>query len=165
MRLTEKYMDPPGQAGHARTKPDRGTHRQQHGNADAAREQGNGQYADQFKGFDWKTEEDAFMDGYHNHEKGGQFVTYERLRAMGTNGFQEPATDFKDGKIVGTTGGCSPDGKFNSKRRQGQVHGDADGAGCRRRARRTGDAKKWPFLINNGRTNVVWQSAYLDSGQ
>jgi arsenite oxidase large subunit len=21
---------------------------------------------------------------------------------------------------------------------------------------------KWPYLINNGRTNVVWQSAYLD---
>jgi arsenite oxidase large subunit len=21
---------------------------------------------------------------------------------------------------------------------------------------------KWPFLINNGRTNIVWQSAYLD---
>ena len=45
------------------------------------REQGKTKYADQFKGFDWKTEEDAFMDGYHNHEKGGQFVTYERLRA------------------------------------------------------------------------------------
>ena len=22
--------------------------------------------------------------------------------------------------------------------------------------------KKWPYLINNGRTNVAWQSAYLD---
>ena len=55
-----------------------------------------------FKGFDWKTEQDAFMDAHHGHEKGGQFVTYERLRAMGTNGFQEPAVDYKDGKIVGT---------------------------------------------------------------
>ena len=54
------------------------------------------------------------MDGYHGHEKGGQFVTYERLRAMGTNGFQEPATDFKDGKIVGTKR-LFADGKFNSK--------------------------------------------------
>ena len=25
--------------------------------------------ADKFKGFDWKTEEDAFMDGYHKHAK------------------------------------------------------------------------------------------------
>jgi arsenite oxidase large subunit len=65
------------------------------------REQGKAQVAHRFKGFDWKTEEDAFMDGYHNHEKGGEFVTYARLRAMGTNGFQEPAVGFKDGKIIG----------------------------------------------------------------
>ena len=24
---------------------------------------------------------------------------------------------------------------------------------------------KFPFLINNGRANHVWQSAYLDSGE
>ena len=24
------------------------------------------------------------------------------------------------------------------------------------------EKNKWPFLINNGRTNIVWQSAYLD---
>ena len=24
------------------------------------------------------------------------------------------------------------------------------------------EMKKWPFLINNGRTNIVWQNAYLD---
>jgi hypothetical protein len=24
------------------------------------------------------------------------------------------------------------------------------------------ERKKWPFLINNGRANIVWQSAYLD---
>ena len=78
MRLTERYMDPPGQA-----MPDCliaariANHMER-----ALREQGKAKYADQFKGFDWKTEEDAFMDGYHGHEKGGQFVTYERLRAM-----------------------------------------------------------------------------------
>ena len=110
MRLTERYMDPPGQA-----MPDCliaariANHMER-----VLREQGKAKYADQFKGFDWKTEEDAFMDGYHGHEKGGQFVTYERLRAMGTNGFQEPATDFKDGKIIGTKR-LFADGKFNSK--------------------------------------------------
>ena len=46
--------------------------------------------------------------------KAAQFVTYERLRAMGTNGFQEPAVDFKDGKIIGTKR-LFADGKFNSK--------------------------------------------------
>ncbi len=50
---------------------------------------------------------DAFMDGYDMHEKGGQSVTYERLRAMGTNGF-------KDGKIIGTKR-LYADGKFGGK--------------------------------------------------
>jgi arsenite oxidase large subunit len=44
--------------------------------------------------------------------KGANSVTYERLRAMGTNGFQEPAVDFKDGKIIGTKR-LYADGKFN----------------------------------------------------
>ncbi len=77
------------------------------------RDAGNSDMADKFKGYDWKTEEDAFMDGYHQNADGGQFVTYERLRAMGTNGFQEPATGFQDGKIVGTKR-LFTDGKFKT---------------------------------------------------
>ena len=99
------------------------------------------------------------MDGYHGHEKGGQFVTYERLRAIGTNGFQEPAIDFKDGKIVGTKR-LFADGKFNSK--------DGKAAFMETKWRglqapgKQAEKAKWPYLINNGRTNVVWQNAYLD---
>jgi arsenite oxidase large subunit len=155
MRLTERYMDPPGQA-----MPDCliaariANHMER-----VLREQGKAKYADQFIGFDWKTEEDAFMDGYHGHEKGGQFVTYERLRAMGTNGFQEPAVDFKDGKIVGTKR-LFADGKFGSK----------DGKATFMETKWRGlqapgkdaEMKKWPYLINNGRANIAWQSAYLD---
>jgi len=37
-----------------------------------------------------------------------------RLKAMGTNGFQEPATAFQDGKIVGTKR-LYADGKFGGK--------------------------------------------------
>src|SRR5258706_14278592 len=106
MRLTERYMDPPGDA-----MPDALIANNMER---VLRELGDAKYADQFKGFDWKTEEDAFMDGYHNHEKGGQFVTYDRLRAMGTNGFQEPAVDYREGKIIGTKR-LFADGKFNSK--------------------------------------------------
>ena len=91
------------------------------------------------------------MDGYAKHEKGGEFVTYERLRAMGTNGFQEPAVDFKDGKIVGTKR-LYADGKFGEQGRQGHLHGNASGAACRRPARRQ-RRRSAPFLINNGRTN------------
>jgi arsenite oxidase large subunit len=155
MRLTERYMDPPGQS-----MPDCliaariANHMER-----VLREMGDAKYADQFKGFDWKTEEDAFMDGYHGHEKGGQHVTYERLKAMGTNGFQEPATDFKDGKIVGTKR-LYTDGKFGTK----------DGKATFKEAQWRGfqapgkDAQKakFEFLVNNGRANHVWQSAYLD---
>ena len=107
MRLTERYMDPPGSArpdclivaglAQALEKSWRGA--------------GKNDIADKFKGYDWKTEEDAFMDGYNKHAEGGSFVTYERLRAMGTNGFQEPAVDLKDGKIIGTKR-LYADGKF-----------------------------------------------------
>ena len=88
MRLTERYMDPPGVA-----MPDCLIAARIANNLERVfREMGKNDVADRFKGFDWQTEEDAFMDGYHQHEKGGEFVTYARLRAMGTNGFQEPAT-------------------------------------------------------------------------
>ncbi len=155
MRLTERYMDPPGQA-----MPDSliaarlANHMER-----VLREQGKGKYADQFKGFDWKTEEDAFMDGYHAHEKGGEFVTYERLRVMGTNGFQEPAVDFKDGKIVGTKR-LFADGKCNSKDGKATFM-ETKWRGLQAPGKEA-EMKKWPFLINNGRTNIVWQSAYLD---
>ena len=155
MRLTERYMDPPGQA-----MPDSliaariANHMER-----VFREQGKAKEADKFKGFDWKTEEDAFMDGYHGHEKGGQFVTYERLRAMGTNGFQEPAIDFKDGKIVGTKR-LFADGKFNSK--DGKATFMATKWRGLQAPGKEAERKKWPVLINNGRTNVVWQNAYLD---
>jgi arsenite oxidase large subunit len=155
MRLTERYMDPPGQA-----MPDSliaariANHMER-----VLREQGKAKYADQFKGFDWKTEEDAFMDGYHAHEKGGQFVTYERLRAMGTNGFQEPAVDFKDGKIIGTKR-LFADGKFNSKDGKATFM-ETKWRGLQA-AGKDAERQKWPYLINNGRANHVWQSAYLD---
>lgn len=155
MRLTERYMDPPGQA-----MPDSliaariANHMER-----VLREQGKAKYADQFKGFDWKTEEDAFMDGYHAHEKGGQLVTYERLRAMGTNGFQEPAVDFKDGKIIGTKR-LFADGKFNSKDGKATFM-ETEWRGLQAPGKEA-ESKKWPYLINNGRTNHVWQNAYLD---
>ena len=155
MRLTERYMDPPGQA-----LPDCLIAARIANNMERLlHEQGKANYADRFKGFDWTKEEDAFMDGYHGHEKGGEFVTYERLRIMGTNGFHEPAIGFEDGKIVGTKR-LYADGKFNSK------DGKATFLETKWRGLqapgKAAERKKWKFLINNGRTNAVWQSAYLD---
>jgi arsenite oxidase large subunit len=155
MRLTERYMDPPGQA-----MPDcliaarLANHLER-----VFREMGKGDYADQFKGFDWQTEEDAFMDGYHANAKGGEFVTYERLRAMGTNGFQEPAAGFENGQIVGTKR-LYADGKFGGKDGKATFF-EAQWRGLQAEGKQA-EKDKFAFLINNGRTNHVWQNAYLD---
>jgi arsenite oxidase large subunit len=155
MRLTERYMDPPGQS-----MPDCiiaariANHMER-----VFRAMGKADIADKFKGFDWKTEEDAFMDGYHGHEKGGEHVTYERLRAMGTNGFQEPATSFTGGKIVGTKR-LFADGKFGGK--DGKATFMATQWRGLQAAGKEAEKNKFAYLINNGRANLVWQNAYLD---
>ncbi|MER8472766.1 arsenate reductase (azurin) large subunit [Mesorhizobium sp. M1328] len=204
MRLTERYMDPPGQS-----MPDCLIAARLANNLQRVlREAGDTAIADQFKGFDWKTEEDAFMDGYHQHEKGGEFVTYARLRAMGTNGFQEPATGLETtgpvaagtstgepGEVLGgpaiegargkepvqeaapTNAGAAPtppagseriigtkrlyaDGKFNKEDGKA-VFMETQWRGLQA-AGKQAEKDKFAFLINNGRTNHVWQSAYLD---
>ena len=155
MRLTERYMDPPGQAMADCLIAARIANHMER----VLREQGKTQQADAFKGFDWKTEEDAFMDGYAKHEKGGEFVTYARLKVMGTNGFQEPAVDFKDGKIVGTKR-LYADGKFGGKDGKATFM-ETKWRGLQAPGKEA-EKNKWPFLINNGRTNIVCQNAYLD---
>jgi arsenite oxidase large subunit len=155
LRLTERYMDPPGQA-----MPDCliaariANHLER-----VFRAMGKNDEAEKFKGFDWKSEEDAFMDGYHHHAKGGEFVTYERLRAMGTNGVQEPATGVQDGKLVGTQR-LYTDGVFSTEDGKARFM-DAPWRGLEAPGKEQ-ESKKYAFLINSGRANQVWQSAYLD---
>jgi arsenite oxidase large subunit len=155
LRLTEKFMDGPGQA-----MPDcliaarLANHLER-----VLREEGRNEYADQFKGFDWQTEEDAFMDGYH---QGNPEVTYERLRAMGNDGVQEPVVGYADGKLIGTPR-LYEDGVFTR-------HGREDGkalflAAGWRGLEAPGKAQQkanYRFLINNGRSNINWQNWFLD---
>jgi len=155
MRLTEKYMDPPGQAmGDGIIAARIANHMER-----VLREKGEDAYADQFQGFDWKTEEDVFMDGYHQNANGGQYVTYDRLRAMGTNGFQEPAVGYEDGKIIGSPR-LYTDGEFGTDDGKARFM-DAPWRGLQAPGK-DAQMEKFAFLINNGRANHVWQSAYLD---
>jgi len=155
MRLTERYMDPPGQS-----MPDcLIAARIANAMERVFREQGKNEMADKFKGFDWQTEEDAFVDGYTRNAGGGEFVTYDRLRAMGTNGFQEPATGFEDGKIVGTKR-LYADGVFGGEGGKATFF-ETQWRGLQAPGKQK-EKDSFPFLINNGRANVVWQSAYLD---
>ncbi|WP_159587972.1 arsenate reductase (azurin) large subunit [Chelativorans xinjiangense] len=155
MRLTERYMDPPGQAMPDCLIAARIANHMQRVLTDL----GKPEIAANFDGFDWQTEEDAFVDGYHATAGGGEHVTYERLRAMGTNGFQEPAIGYEDGKIVGTKR-LYEDGKFGTEDGKARfMH--AAWRGLQAPGKQEQQAN-YPFLINNGRANLVWQSAYLD---
>jgi arsenite oxidase large subunit len=155
LRLTEKYMDGPGQA-----LPDcLIAARLAHAMERVLTEDGRSDYAAQFQGYDWQTEEDAFMDGYNS---GNPEVTYERLRAMGTNGVQEPVVGFENGQLVGTAR-LYTDGVFTR-------HGREDGKAlfCHatwRGLQAAGKAQQRDnhrFLINNGRSNLNWQNWFLD---
>ena len=152
----DRALHGPARPRHARL-PDRRAARQRHGGGLARK--GDAATADKFKGFDWQTEEDAFMDGYHQVAGGGEYVTYELLRTMGTNGFQEPATGVEDGKIVGTKR-LYTDGKFGTE--DGRATFMATEWRGLQAPGKQAQKDAFPYLINNGRANVVWQSAYLD---
>ena len=132
-------------------------------------------------------------------------MTYARLRAMGNNGFQEPATGIEGrpagggtitaapggavgggtatqaacGKEVVQQGGTNPagpagsdtarivgtkrlytDGKFNKPDGRA-VFAVTQWRGLQA-AGKQAEKDTFAFLINNGRANHVWQSAYLD---
>jgi arsenite oxidase large subunit len=117
-------------------------------------------YAAQFAGFDWASEEDAFMDGYHANT--GEIVTYDRLRAMGNNGVQEPVTGFEYGKLVGTKR-LYADGKFDRDGREDKLALFCLGAWRGLQAPGKDEQKAaHRFLINNGRSNLNWQNWFLD---
>jgi arsenite oxidase large subunit len=155
LRLSERYMDPFGNS-----KPDCLIAADMAQNMERVlRDMGNDAYADQFKGYDWETEEDAFMDGYHSSNPD---VTYDRLRDMGTNGVQEPVAGYEDGKLVGTPR-LYADGVFTR-------HGRDDGkalfcaAGWRgwQAEGKAQEEANHEFWINNVRANIFWQNQFLD---
>ncbi|MBN1008778.1 arsenate reductase (azurin) large subunit [Amphritea pacifica] len=161
MRLSEKFMDPPGTA-----KPDCLIAAEIANSIKALYEkEGNKTMAQRFSGFDWKTEEDSFNDGFRNPEgidsqggATGHLVTYDRLRQQGNNGVQLPVREYRDNRLIGTEM-VYTDYKFST----------ADGKAHFLPAEWTGlpemvesQRKKYRFWINNGRTNHIWQTAYHD---
>src|SRR3546814_18883419 len=99
IRLSEKFMDPPGSAMAdcliaAKIANAVGALYQKEGNT---------AMAERFNGFDWKTEEDAFNDGFRQAGQpgaptidtqggdSGHLVTSARLRAPGNNALHIPA--------------------------------------------------------------------------
>jgi len=166
MRLSQKFMDPPGSA-----RPDcliaagiANTLKAMYG------KEGNAKMADRFKGFDWKSEEDAFNDGFRMmgakdvggviHSQGGDtgnLATYALLAKAGNNGVQLPIKEVKGDKLVGTE--MLYTDKFGTD--DGLAHfKPSPWKGLLPPVQKQKD--KYRFWVNSGRTNEAWQSMYHD---
>lgn len=166
IRLSERFMDPPGEAEADALIAARLARslRQRY------RDAGNEAMAARFEGFDWQTHEDAFNDGFRQagqpgagtiHSQGGDtghLVTYARLRAAGNDGVQLPVREYRDGRLVGTPR-LYTDGRFDSEDGRARFQA-APWNGWLPRA--ASQQAKYRFWVNNGRTNHIWQSAYHD---
>ncbi|KAK46221.1 arsenite oxidase large subunit [Caballeronia jiangsuensis] len=166
MRLSQKFMDPPGSA-----MPDSLIAARVANTLKAMYQaDGNTAMAARFDGFDWKSEEDAFNDGFRQvgqpgvakiDSQGGStgnLVTYERLRVAGNNGVQLPVQSYTDGKLVGTEM-LYTDSKFDTPDGKAQFK-PAPWNGLPKTVAQ--QKEKYRFWINNGRNNEVWQTAYHD---
>ncbi|RMH76318.1 MAG: arsenate reductase (azurin) large subunit [Calditrichaeota bacterium] len=118
-----------------------------------------------FSGFDWKTEEDAFNDGFRSahleeiDSQGGptgHLATYERLAQAGNNGVQLPIKEYKDGKLIGTRLLYS-DYKFGTPSGKARFLPTPQPPMPEQIQKMEGRHKYW---VNNGRINHMWQTNY-----
>jgi len=163
VRLSEKVVDAPGTA-----KPDC-LIAADIANAIKAlyKKEGNHKMAKRFEGFDWKTEEDSFNDGFAGQgskmdSQGGPtgaLASYALLRANGNNGVQNPIKKVKDGKLVGTRR-LFTDNKFGTKSKKAMFQPTKQPS-IPRQVQNQID--KYEFFVNSGRVNETWQSGYHTS--
>lgn len=163
LRLSERFMDPPGVA-----LPDCLIAARIANTIKAMyQKEGNSAMVQRFSGFDWQTEEDAFNDGFRRagrpgappiDSQGGDtgyLATYALLRKAGNNGVQLPIKEIRGDKLIGT------EMLYTDK------FGTPDGKAKFLPATWPGLAKpvaeqkaKHRFYVNNGRVNEVWQTGY-----
>ena len=163
LRLSERFMDPPGSA-----RPDcliaaAIANRLR----DLYRKADNAPMAERFAGFDWHTEEDAFNDGFRRAHLAkidsqggptGHLATYARLRKAGNNGVQLPIRELRGETMIGTEM-LYTDGKFHTDDGRARfLPSPWNGLLPTVESQK----QKYRFWINNGRTNQTWQSLYHD---
>ncbi len=160
LRLSEKVMDAPGSS-----KPDCLIA------ADIANalkaeylKAGNKEMAKRFEGFEWKSEEDAFNDGFAGQGASmasqgggtGKLANYSNLRKAGNNGVQLPIIKRDGDKLIGTRLHYS-DGKFGTKSGRATFLPTPQPAMPAQVAKQQ---KRFKYWVNTGRINEVWQSNY-----
>ncbi len=129
---------------------------------------GNAAMAQRFGGFDWKTEEDAFNDGFRmagrpgagpidsQGDDTGYMATYaaaaqsgQQRRAVANQGSEGRQAD-RHADALHRPSSAPRTARRSSSRRPGQD--------CRSRSRT--QKAKHKYWINNGRNNEIWQTAY-----
>ncbi len=160
LRLSQKVMDAPGSA-----KPDCLIA------ADIANalkseylKAGNKEMAKRFEGFEWKTEEDSFNDGFAGQgakmaSQGGEtgvLANYKNLEAAGNNGVQLPIVKVENGKLIGTRLHYT-NNEFGTKSKKAMFLPTPQPNMPKQVATQQAKYKYW---VNTGRFNEIWQSNY-----
>ena len=120
--------------------------------------------ANRFLDFDWKADEDVFIHARYQFNgddndpmEGYAGVTYELLRKLGNNGIQTP-TRIVNRVPVGTVR-MHEDGRFyTSSGRARFIPAPRPWPGYAAQVAR--QRARFPFWVNNGRTNHIWQTLY-----
>ena len=160
MRLSEKVVDAPGSA-----KPDCIIAANIANRLKALyKKEGNTAMAKRFEGFEWKTEEDAFKDGFAGqgakmHSQGGPtgtLATYDLLRKAGNDGVQLPIKEVKNGELIGTRL-LYTDNKFGTKSGKAMFQPSPQPPMPKQVQRQI---DKYEFFVTSGRVNETWQTGY-----
>ncbi len=160
MRLSEKVVDAPGTS-----KPDCLIAADIANNLKALyQKENNHTMAKRFEGFEWKSEEDSFNDGFAGQgakmdSQGGPtgtMASYDLLRIAGNNGVQLPIKRVDNGKLIGTRR-LYTDNKFGTKSGKAMFQPSLQPPMPRQVQNQI---DKYEFFITSGRLNEVWQSNF-----
>ena len=160
LRLYQRFMDPPGDA-----EPDWAIMGRFARRLTALyQDDNNPLMANKFLDFDWRGDEDVFIDARYSFKgdgtdpmEGYAGITYDLLRQLGNNGIQTPVR-LVNRVPVGTVR-LFEDGKFGTPSGKARfIPAPRPWPGYAAAVER--QRKNFRFWINNGRANHIWQTVY-----
>ena len=160
LRLYPKFMDPPGEA-----EPDWAIMGKFARRLNQLyKDDNNPLMANKFLDFDWRGDEDVFIDARYSYKGDGNDpmegyagITYDLLRDLGNNGIQTPVR-LVNRVPVGTVR-LFEDGRFGTPSGKARfIPAPRPWPGYAAAVER--QRKTYRFWINNGRVNHIWQTSY-----
>ncbi|MFQ5994919.1 MAG: arsenate reductase (azurin) large subunit [Acidiferrobacterales bacterium] len=160
LRLYPRFMDPPGKAVPDWAIMARFARRMR----ELYLEDRNPLMANKFLDYDWETGEDVFIHARYQFKGDGSDpmegyagVTYDLLRKLGNNGIQTP-TQIVNRVPVGTVR-MHEDGRFFTPSGRARfIPAPRPWPGYAAKVAK--QRSRFPFWVNNGRTNHIWQTLY-----